>query len=165
MKSRRLPWLLLALAATAALGALGEPNADVAVVASSQSPDRASRIRALLPRSAGAWQGGDPFAVAIAAPPAPAAESPAVAPARPAGSTLGVPTFPALSPWRVIGKQQDDDASWTVFLARGEDTWVVREGDTLDDGFRVAAIKPPTLTLQHIKHQTRRTLDIGIARE
>lgn len=156
MKSRRLPWLLLALAATAALGALGEPNADVAVVASSQSPDRASRIRALLPRSAGAWQGGDPFAVAVAAPPAPIAESPAVAPA---------PTFPAPSPWRVIGKQQDDDASWTVFLARGEDTWVVREGDTLDDGFRVAAIKPPTLTLQHIKHQTRRTLDIGIARE
>jgi hypothetical protein len=156
MKSRRLPWLLLALAATAALGALGEPNADVAVVASSQSPDRASRIRALLPRSAGAWQGGDPFAVAIAAPPAPVAESPAVAPA---------PTFPAPVPWRVIGKQQDDDASWTVFLARGEDTWVVREGDTLDDGFRVAAIKPPTLTLQHIKHQTRRTLDIGIARE
>lgn len=156
MKSRRLPWLLLALAATAALGALGEPNADVAVVASSQSPDRASRIRALLPRSAGSWQGGDPFAVAIAAPPAPVAESPAVAPA---------PSFPAPVPWRVIGKQQDEDASWTVFLARGEDTWVVREGDTLDDGFRVAAIKPPTLTLQHIKHQTRRTLDIGIARE
>ena len=156
MKSRRLPWLLLALAATAALGALGEPNADVAVASSSQSQDRASRIRALLPRSAGAWRGGDPFAVAIAAPPAPAAESPAVAPA---------PTFPAPAPWRVIGKQQDDDASWTVFLARGEDTWVVREGDTLDDGFRVAAIKPPTLTLQHIKHQTRRTLDIGIARE
>ena len=156
MKSRRLPWLLLALAATAALGALGEPNADVAVASSIRSQERAASIRTLLPRSVGTWQGGDPFAVAIAAPTAPVAESPAVAPA---------PTIPAPVPWRVIGKQQDDDASWTVFLARGDDTWVVREGDTLDDGFRVAAIKPPTLTLQHIKHQTRRTLDIGIARE
>ena len=157
MKSRRLPWLLLALAATAALGALGEPNADVAVASSIRSQERAASIRTLLPRSVGTWQGGDPFAVAVVAPAAVTSEPPAaVAP---------VPSFPAPAPWRVIGKQQDDDASWTVFLARGEDTWVVREGDTLDDGFRVAAIKPPTLTLQHIKHQTRRTLDIGIARE
>jgi hypothetical protein len=35
----------------------------------------------------------------------------------------------------------------------------------LDDNYRVVAIKPPTLTLQHLKRNTRRTLDIGEAKE
>lgn len=155
MKSRRLPWLLLALAATAALGALGTPDGTAPPAAVSLPQDRVAGIRALLPRSAGAWQGGDPFAavVAVAAEPQPVA------------AVAAPPPGPAPAPWRVIGKQQDEDANWTVFLARGEDTWVVREGDTLDDGFRVAAIKPPTLTLQHARRNARHTLDIGIARE
>lgn len=157
MKSRRLLWLLLALAATAALGALGEPNVDVAAASSARQAERFTSVRALLPRSAAAWQGGDPFAVAVAAP--------AVAAPEPHAAVAPAPSFLVPVPWRVIGKQQDEDASWTVFLARGEDTWVVREGDTLDDGFRVAAIKPPTLTLQHVTRHARRTLDIGIARE
>jgi hypothetical protein len=148
----RLPWLLLALAATAALAALGEP--DAAAPAMPRATERAASIRALLPRSAGKWQGGDPFAVAVPAPPP-----------LPVVAVTAAPSFPPPSPWHVIGKQQDEDASWTVFLARGEDTWVVREGDTLDDGYRVAAIKPPTLVLQHMKRNARRTIDIGIARE
>jgi hypothetical protein len=154
VNSRRLPWLLLALGATAALAALGEQ--DVAPAAPAHAAERAAAIRALLPRGGGTWQGGDPFAYApVAAAPAP----------EPSAAVSLVPAVPAPPPWRVIGKQQDDDASWTVFLARGEDTWVVREGDTLDDGFRVAAIRPPTLTLQHATRKTRHTLDIGIARE
>jgi len=152
VKSRRLPWLLSALAATAALAAMGDPDSELAPpVAVRSAPERSPAIRGLLPRVASVSHGIDPFAVAPTLAPAEPPPASAVAPA---------PSFPPPLPWRVIGKQQDD-AGWTVFLARGEDTQLVREGDTLDETYRVAAIQPPTLTLQHLKHKTRRTLDIG----
>ena len=169
MKPGRLTWLLAALAGTALLAAWGD--APVATVAAAASPrpdvaaDRGAFIRALLPRAVRDGQGIDPFA---AAPPAVAEAAPAapvaVSPARPAGSTLGVPTF-SPPPYRVIGKQQDEIEGWTVFLARGEETWVVREGDSLGDDYRVAAITPPQLTLLHLRSKARRTIDIGEARE
>ncbi|MDO8932963.1 MAG: hypothetical protein Q7U97_11255 [Rhodocyclaceae bacterium] len=154
MKSGRLSWLLLALVATAALAAFGDaPNEAagkaVAIVASERLPV----IRAMDPRAFPSAPGGDPFAVDLPAAPA---GTDAVPPA---------PTFAAPLPWQVIGKQHAEGEGWTVFLARGAQTWVVQEGDTLDDSYRVTAIKPPTLTLQHLKRKTARTLDIGEARE
>lgn len=158
MKSRRLPWLLLALATTAALAAFGDSSPDsVAPSAQPSAFEPVAVIRALQPRTDLPGPGGDPFAVT--APPAPSTtpgETNAVPPA---------PTFAAPLPWRVIGKQLEDDAGWTVFLARGEETSIVRAGDMLDDTYRVTAIQPPTLTLQHINRKNRRTLDIGEAKE
>jgi hypothetical protein len=160
MKSRRLYWLLAALAVTALLAAWGD--APVGPVAAAPSPqqvvttERDVAIRALLPRKLRDGRGIDPFAVP---PPAPEV-TPAAAVAVPP-----VPTFAAPPPYRVIGKQQGEEDGWTVFLARGEETWVVREGDSLGDDYRVTSIKPPLLTLQHTRSKTRRTIDIGESKE
>jgi len=159
MKSRRLYWLLAALAATALLAAWGD--APVGPVAAAPSPQQAVTterdvvIRALLPRKSREGRGIDPFSLAP-----PAAEAPPAA-------AVAVPPAPTFSPppYRVIGKQQGDEDGWTVFLARGEETWVVREGDSLGDDYRVTSIKPPLLTLQHTRSKTRRTIDIGESKE
>jgi hypothetical protein len=113
-------------------------------------------IRILRSRESGAGRGSDPFNMLTAPPVTPAGEIIAVPPA---------PTFNAPLPFRVIGKQSDEDGRWTVFLARGEETWVVREGDVLGDEYRVASIRPPQLALQHVRLKTRRTIDIGEAKE
>lgn len=156
MKAGRLPWLLLALAATAALAAFGDvPNEAAGAPASAVLPERLPVIRALEARAFPPAPGGDPFAAARTADAAP----------RGAGAVPPAPTLAAPLPWQVIGKQHVADEGWTVFLADGEKTCVVREGDTLDDTYRVAAIKPPTLTLLHLKRKSAHTLDIGETRE
>jgi hypothetical protein len=156
LKPGRLSWLVLALVATAALAAFGDaPDKTAGAAVAAVPPERLPVIRALEPRIFMPGRSGDPFA---ANPPADLA---------PSGSNavLPAPTFAAPLPWQVIGKQHVDGEGWTVFLTRGEETRVVREGDTLDDTYRVATIKPPTLTLLHLKRKTTRTLDIGEAKE
>ncbi|MEW6513330.1 MAG: hypothetical protein AB1443_04935 [Pseudomonadota bacterium] len=157
MKTGRLTWLLLALVATAAVAAFGDAQEAPATAAAVPMPaERHVAIRVLLPRQYVPAPAGDPFAIPLPAQAAPAERPDAVPPA---------PTFSAASNWRVLGKQQADGEGWTVFLARGEETCVVRAGDTLDERYRVLAIVPPTLTLQHLKNKTKYTLDIGDARE
>lgn len=160
MKSSRLPWLALALLATAALAAFGEAS-EPPPVRPIATFDSLPSIRALATRAALPAGTGNPFSAAVPAAVATAATSTIVQPA-------AVPPAPTLSPdlpWRVIGKQLDEQEGWAVFLARGEETWIVRAGDTLDGNYRVAAIQPPTLTLQHLKNRSRRTLDIGEVKE
>jgi hypothetical protein len=113
-------------------------------------------IRILRSRESGADRGSDPFNMQTALP-VHAAEEIAAVPS--------APTFSAPLPFRVIGKQSEEDGGWSVFMARGEETWVVREGDALGDDYRVASIRPPQLALQHVRLKTRRTIDIGEAKE
>lgn len=156
MKSGRLSWLLLALVATAALAAFGDaPDEAAGKAVAIVSSERLPVIRAIDPRVFVPDRGGDPFAANLPVDAVPAG-SDAVPPA---------PTIAAPLPWQVIGKQHVEGEGWTVFLARGAETCVVRTGDTLDDTYRVATIKPPTLTLLHLKRKTTRTLDIGEAKE
>ena len=159
MKSGRLTWLLLALVATAAVTAFGDPQeAPVAATAQPANAEKLAAIRALLPRQYTPGPAGNPFAASL--PPS----APEPAPVRP-DAVVPALTFSAPLNWRVLGKLQSDDEGWSVFLARGEETTVVRVGDTLDESYRVLAIVPPTLTLQHLKNKTKRTLDIGDTRE
>jgi len=156
MKSGRLPWLLLMLVGTAALAAFSDaPDRPGGPVRATDPAGSLSVIRAIEPRVFLPGRGGDPFAIDRPADAAPAG-SDAVSPA---------PTIAAPLPWQVIGKQHVEGEGWTVFLARGAETSVVRAGDTLDDTYRVTAIKPPTLTLLHLKRKSTRTLDIGEAKE
>ena len=71
MKSRRLPWLLLALVTTAALAALGDAPTDATVPVTAVANVAAvmPTIRALKSRAEIPGQGGDPFSAT--APPAP----------------------------------------------------------------------------------------------
>lgn len=156
MKSGRLPWLLLALVATASLAAFGDaPKSPAAALPAADPADRQSVIRAIESRAYPPDRGGDPFAANPQADAAPTG-SDAVSPA---------PTIVAPLSWQVIGKQHVEGEGWMVFLARGAETSVVRAGDTLDNIYRVTAIKPPTLTLLHLTRKTTRTLDIGEAKE
>lgn len=160
MKPGRLTWLLLALVGTAAVAAFGDPQGTpVATTALPVTAEKLAAIRALLPRQFPPAPAGDPFA---ASPPTGAHE--AVPSERPDAVSPAL-TFTAPLNWRVLGKQKAEGDGWSVFLARGEETCVVRVGDTLDESYRVLAIAPPTLTLQHLKNKTKRTLDIGDAKE
>lgn len=159
MKASRLPWLLLALVAVAALAAFGEAPSPPATPADAE---RLPEIRALLPRENVPDARGNPFAAV------PAAPTPLDTQAETGGRFRAVPPAPSLPPplpWRAIGKQFDEQEGWTVFLARGEETRIVRAGDMLDEHLRVVAIRPPELILQPSGKTTRLTLDIGAAPE
>jgi hypothetical protein len=160
VKPGRLSWLLLALVGTAALAAFGSaPDETVRATGMVASSERLPVIRALESRHYGPAPGSDPFAAT------PPAGSPEPASSGQTRAVPPAPTFNAPLNWRVLGKQRTEGESWTVFLARDDMTLVVNTGDTLDDTYRVVAITPPTLTLQHLKNQSKRTLDIGEARE
>lgn len=75
---------------------------------------------------------------------------------------LALPTPPAPPPdpgpqFTYVGKRKDEQG-WQVYLALRDVTFIVREGETIDGGFRVESIKPPTLTLA----SANRTLQIAI---
>lgn len=156
MTVSHLSWLLLALGVMAILLNLGEASTP-------PSPPPASLLylRALAPRHVAPVAQGNPFApVAVPAPDA----TPDSAHDRP-DAGLPAPSLATAPTWRAIGKQYDEQEGWAVFLARGEETRVVRNGDTVDDRWRVVAIQPPRLTLMHLGKRTHLTLDIGEAKE
>lgn len=82
----------------------------------------------------------------VAAPPLPALP-PAAAPAPPPP-----PTF------TYLGKRRDEQG-WQVYLGRGDLALIVREGETIEGGFRVESIKPPTLTL--VRADSKQQIAIG----
>jgi hypothetical protein len=66
------------------------------------------------------------------------------------------PTAPPM-PYRVAGKMVHEDRPQVV-LAKGDAVFTVREGDTLDDGYRVIAIGSDHVTLLYIPLGVRETL-------
>jgi hypothetical protein len=51
-----------------------------------------------------------------------------------------------------------------VYLARGEQTFIVREGSALDGLYRVDRIAPPSLALTYLPLGQSQTLPIGESR-
>ena len=73
------------------------------------------------------------------------------------------PPPPAVAPplpYLVLGKKQEDQ-SWEVYLARGEQTFIAREKGTIENQYRVDSIKPPTMTLTYLPLNQVQTLTIG----
>lgn len=83
-----------------------------------------------------------------APPPAPAAP-PAVLPP---------PAAPAPPLFTYLGKRRDEQG-WQVYLGRGDLALIVREGETIEGGYRVESIKPPTLTL--VRADNKQQIAIG----
>ena len=86
-------------------------------------------------------------------------------PPPPAPSSAPIPTTPLPPtappmPFTYLGKAQAGGA-WEVYLARGEKTFIVHENSIVDDVYRVAAIKPPRLSLIYIPMNQQQELDIG----
>jgi hypothetical protein len=69
------------------------------------------------------------------------------------------PAAPPL-PFTYIGKSLSDGA-WAVYLARGAETYLVREQTVIDATWRVDAIAPPILTLTYLPLNQVQQLNIG----
>ncbi|SFI22026.1 hypothetical protein SAMN04515618_1149 [Collimonas sp. OK307] len=69
------------------------------------------------------------------------------------------PTAPPL-PFTFLGKKIEG-VTWEVYLARGEQTFIVHEQSTIDDSYRVDAIRPPTMTLTYLPLKQVQSLSIG----
>lgn len=69
------------------------------------------------------------------------------------------PTAPPL-PFTYLGKMLDAGV-WEAYLARGEETFVVREHGVVDANYRVETIAPPTMTIIYVPLKQMQTLSIG----
>jgi len=69
------------------------------------------------------------------------------------------PTAPPL-PFTYIGKKVED-ATWEVYLTRGDQTFIVHEQSEIEGTYRVEAIKPPILTLTYLPLKQMQTLTVG----
>ena len=122
----------------------GEPAAESLVALVPRStlvPDAGAEPPARDPFSARSWRPAAPAQGALAAPAAPTAPAP---------------------PYAFVGKKQEAGA-WEVFLARGEQNFLAREGQVLEGQWRVDQVQPPTLTLTYLPLDARQTLAIGEA--
>lgn len=90
----------------------------------------------------------------VAPPPAPVmAAAPPAPPAKPKAPPL---------PFKFIGKL-DDRQHLQVFLLRGEQVLVVREGDLIDKTYKVQRIDPERMTLVYLPLDIAQTLAVGSA--
>lgn len=126
------------------------------------SPDGSMPLDTVLPRSswqhrvgAPIMQGLDLFGTRNWSPPVKNA-LPAPPPPAPA------PTAPAL-PYTFLGKKLEGGA-WEVFLARGDDSFVVKEGSLIEKTYRVDAIAPPQMKLTYLPLNQSQALAIGESR-
>ncbi len=152
-------------AASAALPAAGARASDptaITGVASASTPV-ADRIRAgrgktamletlqprdtLIPPAPRERPIRDIFSAASWTPPAP----PPVAPA---------PAAPAAPPFTFVGKKLEGE-QWEVYLARGEQSFIARQGSTIDGTYRIDKIEPPTLTMTQLPQAQTMTIAIG----
>lgn len=59
-----------------------------------------------------------------------------------------------------LGKKLEA-GQWEVYLGRGDEVFIVREGMSLDGSYRVKSIAPPTLTLIYLPLKQLQTIPIG----
>ncbi|MES2534456.1 MAG: hypothetical protein V4632_01155 [Pseudomonadota bacterium] len=69
------------------------------------------------------------------------------------------PSAPPL-PFTYLGKKIEDQ-QWEAYLARGEQTFIVRDQTVIDGTYRVDSIKPPILSLTYLPLNQVQTLTIG----
>lgn len=81
-------------------------------------------------------------------------------PPPPAPPAPDAPTGPPPLPFSYIGKMLGD-GQWQVFLGRGAEALVAREGMVIDGRYRVERVAPPVLTLTYLPLNQQQQLDIG----
>jgi len=65
-------------------------------------------------------------------------------------------------PFVYVGKKQEA-GEWEVFLSKSEMTWVVKEGQLVENVYQVVKIAPPVLTMVYLPMNHLQTLPIGEA--
>ena len=71
------------------------------------------------------------------------------------------PTAPAL-PFRVMGRYEDGGKS-IVFLLQADQSWVVREGDTFAESYKVERIASNAIHLRYLPLNEVQVLEMGVA--
>lgn len=69
------------------------------------------------------------------------------------------PMAPPL-PFTYLGKKIEDGA-WEIYLARGDQTFIVHAESVIDGIYKVETIQPPGLTLTYLPLNQKQTLTIG----
>lgn len=72
--------------------------------------------------------------------------------------TPPVPTAPAL-PFAFMGRMSDGAVAM-VYLSRGEESWSVKGGETLDGNYKVVSVNPQQIVFEHVPTGTQQTLAI-----
>lgn len=80
-------------------------------------------------------------------PPAPVAEKP------------GIPPLP----FTYVGRVDDADGKWIIYLAKGAQSYVVQAGDTIDNTYRIEKIEEGSLVIRYLPMDSKQTLQIGEA--
>jgi hypothetical protein len=147
--------------ATASRPVSPEPPAPRRLLAEA-TPDGVMSLDTVVSRSS--WQhqvgapilrGPDLFSIRTWSPPVKVAP-PAPSPPPPS------PTAPAL-PYTFLGKKFEGGV-WEVFITRGEDSFVVKEGSLIEKTYRVDAIAPPQMNVTYLPLNQSQTLAIGESR-
>ena len=86
-----------------------------------------------------------------APPPPPVVHIKAIAPPKPVAPPV---------PFSYLGKKFENGV-WEVYLARGNETFVVREKSMIDGTYRAESVHPPVLTLIFLPLKQQQTLPIG----
>lgn len=135
------------------------PAAARTIVPPAGKPGEEVAIGRLVPRETLIGAAGERFGqdgIALFArqdwtpPPPPATEAPPPPP----------PSAPPL-PFTYVGKSLQDGV-WEIYLARGERSYLVRDGATIDNTYRVETIRPPVLTLTYLPLGQSQQLNIGV---
>lgn len=71
------------------------------------------------------------------------------------------PSAPPL-PFSYLGKKFQDRV-WEAYLARADNTYIVREQTVIDGTYRVDSIRPPILSLTYLPLNQVQTIFIGVA--
>lgn len=83
-------------------------------------------------------------------------------PPPPAPTPPPPPSAPPL-PYAFIGKKLEGE-TWEIYLTRGDQTFVAREGEVLEGTYRVDKIQPPSLTMTYLPLGQVQSLSIGDTR-
>ena len=81
-------------------------------------------------------------------------------PPKPAATAVPAQSAQPRATYRVVGKLVQEDDSQIV-LAKGNEVVLAREGETLEDGYRVEAIRPERVTLFNTRLRVRENLPIA----
>jgi len=167
-KAAQWRWTVLATALVATIAAIFYPvEEDVSMVTTaSQSLPASTKQTVAKAEVAGEQQAPwiatqtDPFAPRgwVAAPPAPA---PAAAPMAVATveTAEAPPAPPPPLPYKFVG-QMRDGSDTVVYLSLGEQMVLARSGETLDGGYKVAAITASQIEFESVAQGVRQTLPI-----
>jgi hypothetical protein len=83
-----------------------------------------------------------------------------VPPPPPPPEPLPKPTAPPL-PFTYVGKLQEDDGHWVIYLVKGDQSYAVSKGETFDSVYRLEGIENGNLVIQYLPLSIKQILAIG----